>query len=160
MAMDQNSTDPLDAMVKIGSAEELDNPAFRKLYDLWEEKRAHRNMPSREDFNPNEFPELLPFVAMADIENEPTRMRLRLIGTAVTEMLGYEATGQYMDVMPDMGARLARAYWIIENKQPILVNDMPLTNPRKGFTTHSTLILPLSEDENRVNILMSIFSFS
>ncbi len=159
MSEGRGAEDPLDAIIKINSLEDLKIPAFRTLYELWDQKRGERAMPSRQDFDPSEFTALLPYVALADVEHNPIRIRLRLVGTLVTQVLGYEPTGQYMDLIPGINASLARAYWAIENKTSYFVENMPLLAPHNHYSTYSFLGMLLSDDDELVNITLCIFSF-
>ncbi len=72
-----------------------------ELYDYWLEKRGRRRMPSREDIDPSEISALLPNLMLVDVMDDGDRFRIRLVGTALTDATGIDATGRYLpETMP------------------------------------------------------------
>lgn len=69
----------------------------RELYDYWLVKRGDRAFPSREDIDPFELKPLLPCLIIADVHQNPLRIRFRLAGTAVTEANRGSMTGRWLD---------------------------------------------------------------
>jgi hypothetical protein len=72
----------------------------RSLFDWW---NAHRgdDIPDRADLDPNDLKKLLPNLLISDVEQDPLRIRYRLVGTKVAEATGLNFTGMYLDqLMP------------------------------------------------------------
>jgi hypothetical protein len=61
------------------------------LYSYWHSKRGTRNMPARSDMNPADIPRLLPYLLI--VERAADQFRYRLVGSAIVDGLGYDATG-------------------------------------------------------------------
>jgi hypothetical protein len=76
-----------------------DDPLLGALVAYWESKRGNRPMPRRRDIDPLEMPvRLLPFVQLIEV-GEGGRLRFRLIGTAIVDAMGRDATGRYVDAV-------------------------------------------------------------
>src|SRR3546814_19599704 len=61
----------------------ISSKRLQRLFDYWDRIRGERAMPSRVDIDPTDIPDLLPDVALFDVEWEPLALRYRLVGTAV-----------------------------------------------------------------------------
>lgn len=73
------------------------NPLLGALLAYWEQKRGDRAMPRRRDIDPLDMPaQLLPHVQLIEIGAQG-RLRLRLVGTAVVDAVGKDATGRFLD---------------------------------------------------------------
>src|SRR4051794_28327761 len=75
----------------------VQNPQLDSLYRLWESKLTGRLMPARRDFLAEDFAPWMPNLAISDVEAEPRRYRLRLVGTGINEYDGADYTGRYLD---------------------------------------------------------------
>lgn len=124
-----------------------------ELYEYWLEKRGRQRMPSREDIDPSEISALLPHIMLIDVL-DGERFRIRMVGTALDEATGLNATGRLIgEVMPD-GAYadyvLALFQEIVREKCPVYA-ECEHGDPE--LVTHATirLIMPLSEDNETVN---------
>ncbi|MGF1594831.1 MAG: PAS domain-containing protein [Kiloniellaceae bacterium] len=79
---------------------ELESEMIRTLLRWWRAKCAG-DIPDRADFDPADLKRLLPNIFMADVEQDPFRIRYRLVGTRATEATGMNITGRYLDeLMP------------------------------------------------------------
>ena len=67
------------------------------LHGYWDSKRAGRLMPSRDEIDAAEIPQVMPSVMLCDVELGPLRFRYRLVGTRVTELVHRDVTGRYID---------------------------------------------------------------
>jgi hypothetical protein len=95
----------------------LDRPELRNLLEYWQAKRrALGRLPARADIDPLEMRFALGHLILADVEHgEPMRFRHRLIGTRIVEHAGYDATGLYVDDIPDkeLAQRLLHSYRVV-----------------------------------------------
>jgi hypothetical protein len=76
----------------------FDAPERARVAALWKDKAPARGIPSRRDLNAHALKTYLPNVGIVDItgRGEDRRYRVRLMGTAITEVLG-EHTGKFLD---------------------------------------------------------------
>lgn len=114
-------------------------------------------MPSRSDFDPIDIPEVLPHLSLMEVvHGEPMRFRVRLMGTALVERYG-EHTGQYMDEVGfgDAYEDVAYSYKACARMgQPQFSETEYWTDMRRYFRV-SRLVLPLSEDDRTVNMVLA-----
>jgi len=75
--------------------------AVRHLNAWWLEHRGQSGVPDRRDFDPTGFPRLLPNMIISDVQPDPFRIRYRLVGTKVADVLNFDFTGHYLDEMVD-----------------------------------------------------------
>ena len=81
----------------------VQSSVLRQLFQYWNEKRGHRSAPSREDIDPAQMVEFLSNVFLIDVEEEPRRYRVRLMGTALDHWYGRDLTGCHVDEITDQG---------------------------------------------------------
>ena len=124
------------------------------LLHYWEGKRRDRLMPMRRDIDPVKLKVHLGNLALIDVEYGPLRLRYRLIGTTITQTLGRDMTGRYLDEIypPNILADAITAYmWTTENQKPLrFFGNVRYAN--KSMVEFEAVNLPLSEDGSRVNI--------
>lgn len=132
-------------------------PEQRQLYDYWLGRAAGRPMPARSDISPRDFPRLLPFVSLIDIEPETCRCKVRLAGTRLRDIYDREITGLYVDDL-DWGDK--RDYWLAAYAR-ILDDGKPAQGVVRGPRLHKDhlvqfwLRLPLSLPDGRVGMVLS-----
>lgn len=134
--------------------DELPNDILRDIYQYWLDMRGDRAMPSRADLNPADITALLPYVSLVDVERDPVRYRMRLIGTETVKAMAIDVTGKYMDEIPLIESLLKQNYdWLIEEKHPY-INFDKLKWSKKSYLEYYALGLPLSNNGKDVNMLM------
>ncbi len=134
-------------------------PGGRELYDWWDETREDKAFPARRDFSPFALASLLPAVQLIDVGGNKRHYSVRLIGTAVTEILGFDPTGKALDELPGT-ALVRKAYdWVVDNQKPLMRLNMPIKWGDKNFMSCSALVLPLGPEGQEVNMLLLHFHF-
>lgn len=68
-----------------------------RMTDHWQRLRGDRRVPPRNELDPSEIKELLPYVMLVDLEGDPLRVRYRLVGTEVVTWAKLDFTGLYLD---------------------------------------------------------------
>jgi hypothetical protein len=117
------------------------------LYKYWLWKRGARIMPARGDIDPISIPQLLPHLMIT--ERAGDHFRYRLVGSAIVQTIGYDATGTtagFYIAAPE-AAEETRAIFrrVLTCACPIFATGEYL--PRGGACLcTSFLTLPLSED--------------
>jgi len=126
-----------------------------RLYAYWRERRGGKRFPARRDIDPVDFSFALGRVSLVDVLGGPRRFRYRLVATILTEHLGYEMTGKYLDQVPesDMRAYTERLYeTALARREPHYERDELVLDGRQW--KHEALVLPLSSDDRTVDMLM------
>ncbi len=111
-----------DLLVHIDPDLECRDPMLLAIHRYWDKKRGQRAMPSRGDIDPIDLGRNLGNIILVDVENAPFRLRYRLIGTAITNVMQRDSTGKYYDEIysPELLSNInASFYWMFEHKAPL-----------------------------------------
>lgn len=145
-------------MQKITRAEQIESSLIRQLFIYWQSKCRDGTIPRRADIDPSEIPKLMPSLLIVDIEQNPFRVRYRLVGTRIVEATGFEFTGKYLDeiiLADDEGPFLESYQAACESKTPVLSRiKWHLDDETTG--EYDACFLPLSDDGKTVNKVISI----
>jgi hypothetical protein len=131
------------------------------IHQYWLAKRGSRRMPSRSDIDPIELRSQLGNIVMIDVEHDPLRLRYRLIGTGITEVMARDSTGKYYDeIYPaELLEKIYESFrWIIDNKAPLRTHGEAFY-PDKNFYLYEALNLPLSDDDQTINMVLGSLTF-
>lgn len=75
-----------------------------QLNDWWVANQEASGLPDRRAFDPAAFKSLMPHLVIAAIEQDPFRVRYRLVGTRVAQFTGFDFTGRYLDELIALGS--------------------------------------------------------
>jgi hypothetical protein len=145
------------------SAHPVSHPLLLSLLGYWQEKRGARPLPARRDIDPLEIgTALLPHLVLADLLDRGTRVRFRLVGTAVVKRLGFDPTGRYL-------AAEARGPWFDEfaalhrlvyaERMPIYAESRLIWGEGRRLGTQQ-IVLPLTQDGPDPAIALSALTFA
>lgn len=132
----------------------------RELWNWWNEGERHGTPRKRSDFDPTDFPRVLPGITLFEVERKPWRFRIRLVGTRIAEETGHDTTGYYLDELPNTEKVAARARWAAETRQPYFLPMTPVTWTPNNFKLYATLALPLVDDSGETNMILYYMSFA
>lgn len=135
---------------------------LKQLLQYWLQIHLGTKLPSRKDLDPSNLVEALPFIAMMDVEQNPFRLKFRLIGTAVNRAFGRDFTGKYFDEeFEDYQTSVG-----YQQRKTVAETGLPLHYFGKGklkynldFTTVEWILLPLASNGKDVDIIISAISY-
>jgi hypothetical protein len=131
--------------------ERMQSDVLRQLFQYWDEKRGDHRAPSRDDVDPTGMFEALPNVFLIDVEAEPRRYRVRLMGTVLVEWYGQDITGRYVDEITDQV--LGALHELVTTWRPWrLAGEYERRSGR--VMLYELLALPLSTDGATVNMVL------
>ena len=113
-------------------------------------------MPSRADIDPIDLPDLLGGIILVDVTEEPFDCRYRLVGTDIVEKIGHDPTGQSVAE----GFLGPSADFVLDNYRAVVTEravrfvDEPFEERRGWPVDAQRIFLPLSEDGERVNMVL------
>ncbi len=142
------------------AADPRDDPQLAALFDYWELTRGARAMPRRRDIDPIDMPPtLLPLLEL--IELVGGRLRYRLVGTAMVDAMGRDATGRFLDQVLAGGhasfiERVHRT--VLRERRPVMCL-CSLRSGTSGGLKLRRMVVPLSEDGSEVHMTLSASSF-
>ncbi len=110
-------------------------------------------MPARADLAVPELRSWLGFVILVEVSHDPLDFRYRVFGTHIAEAIGIDLTGESISQNPDGVAELRQGYEeVVERKSPVYqVHEMI---GFKGAYRHHRILLPLSDDDETVNMVL------
>lgn len=114
-------------------------------------------MPARGDFDPLDVRYAVGFISLIDVHPNPLRFQFRLDGTKQVELFGVDCTGRFIDeAMPGDHAALATKSYseVVECRAPR--HHLRKIRFHERIIDYEVLILPFSEDGDRVNLLMTV----
>lgn len=112
-------------------------------------------MPARADLDPADIVPILPHVILFDVRDDPLDFRYRLIGTAVANNLIRNLAGQWMRDIPHQAPPSVihgACQRVVEHGHPIS-SQTPYIGPNKDLFSTEDVIMPLSADGKKVNML-------
>ena len=139
---------------------DLPDECARQLWHWWHASNEHGVPPRRQDFDPTKVPHALSGITIFDVERDPWRFRVRIVGTRIVEETGRDTTGVYLDQLENTELIIARARWAAENRRPYFVPLSPVTWTSLNFRNYSTVALPLVDDAGRTCMILYYMSFS
>jgi hypothetical protein len=95
---------------------------YDPLLALWREKCNGRAMPRRSDFTPRDLKDILRNLVIFERgKTQPSQYRWRVIGTAITQILGHHTGKTFAETLsPDHVARWVASYdMILDGGQPL-----------------------------------------
>ena len=131
------------------------------LLGLWQAKRRGPAPPARADLTPFELKAHLGNLILTDVEPAPLRFRYRLIGTNVTRIVKRDATGCYFDDIYTGRLRetaIAVNAWVVRERAPLRIFSRT-GHERNDIYTYEGVLLPLSQDGARVNMVLGALLF-
>ena len=116
-------------------------------------------LPGRRHLKTLDVPQALPNLVLTDVERDPYRFRVRLMGTAVVAAFGEDYTGRYLDeALPG----LEKSFGI---RHRVEVAESGLPNYRYGrsnlsfrldFASIERVYLPFAGDGERVDMILGM----
>lgn len=80
--------------IPILTIEDVPDERLSAFYRLWLTKQGRNRYPSRRDFDILEWRRWLHHIFIIEVRRNPFDLKLRLVGTATTQVLGVELTGR------------------------------------------------------------------
>lgn len=128
----------------------------RQIYDYWQSCAGLRQMPSRKDIDPCSMRKYLPQISLIDIGDGMKSAKVRLAGSRLRDVYGFELTGKCLG---DLEWGEKRPYWQAVYRD-ILKKGAPqggsISGPlcRREHVKLFWLRLPLSQDGESVNMIL------
>lgn len=134
----------------------LRSETLKTLYFYWQNLRAGRPAPARADVDPSDIVTVLPHIGLFDIEENPRRYRIRLIGTRIVSWYGCDLTGRYLDEM-DFGVGKSFTFAILDRVADLMVPGYmsgEYTKQDGRTIRYERIYMPLSNDGLHTNMVI------
>lgn len=98
-------------------------------------------------------------MVLHDVEPGRTEFRIRLVGNDLVEVMRHNPSGLEMRKVPNSAPLIERYRWVVRERRPYMCLDLPLAWANKEYRSYSTLVMPLSDDGERVDMLIAHVHF-
>jgi hypothetical protein len=133
----------------------LPHPQLVRLLDYWDQKRAGRRWPTRDDIDPLEMAFALGNIDLIEITYDPLVFRFRISGSNIDRDEGFNMQGKTLDEypLPEHREAVRRTYLrVLEEGEP---DYEELERLNEGRSVHyGRLILPLSDYGSRIDMFL------
>lgn len=132
---------------------------LRALLDYWISIHPGHALPGRRDFDPIAVPAALGNLVLTQVERDPYRFRVRLMGTAVVAAMGADFTGRYLDeALPGVQDTLIHKdrVAVAESGLPSYHFGRSSTPFRLDFAPIERIYLPLAADGTTVDQILAM----
>ncbi|MEZ5832560.1 MAG: PAS domain-containing protein [Dongiaceae bacterium] len=141
------------------SLDSITDPKLVRVHDYWQQARAGKPMPARNDIDPLDLRYCLGWVCLVDVVREPDRhrFRFRLDGSHIAHLTGMDLTGRHADELEDPPYRdLVTAVYdrVVATKAPVFIANIAHWRDR-GYRVEQ-VAMPLSNDGETVTGLMDV----
>jgi hypothetical protein len=135
------------------------HPDIRAMAAYWRQKAGNRRMPSRTDIEPGDIKAFLPRITLVDVVPDARRYVYRLVGTEEVASRGNDPTGRSVaEAFFAASAEESLGYYdyVARHAEPYCYRgdyQAPDGEPEK----QDVIFLPLSEDGERVNMILVFY---
>ena len=142
----------------------LAQPTLAFLHDYWNAKRGARAMPARSDLVPSELRDHLGWIVLVDVQPDFRDFRYRLIGTLVSQYFYADSTGKTIrEAFVQSPEPVVNAVIAVHRKcarDKVIVRSYGQSDwMGHGFEAFDSLYMPLSDDGETCNVILSAFVF-
>lgn len=133
--------------------------AMRDLMRYWLRIHPGTQLPARRDFDPAAVPHALRSISLTDVERDPWRFRLRLMGTSVVEAFGRDFTGRYLHEALEgfeQSYPYAHRVEVAERGMPSYWHGYGTLPFRLDFAPIERIYLPFAADGARVDVILGM----
>lgn len=134
-------------------------PELHEFLAYWNAKRGDLPFPSRRDIVPRDIEKLLSWINMYDILEGGKEIRIRLVGTALTDALGGgDYRGKPVSAFPQLlSKRVQRGInLVLENRAPLRTFAIESAIPGQDFQGNESCLAPLSANGADIDVVMVV----
>ena len=141
---------------------EFDDDRHTQIYKYWLEKKGTKHVPSRSDLDPIDIPSLLPNIFLFDVMWDPLDYRMRLVGTRLVQVMERDCTGMHFDEIyqGERALKVREDYDRVAMKFEPVYSEIRAGWMNRNYLTYYRLMLPLSDDGLRVNMMLGLTTFT
>ncbi|WP_191251220.1 hypothetical protein [Kordiimonas sediminis] len=136
--------------------EDIHSDLSRRFYKLWLSKNAEVSyLPSLSAFSEEELAPFRHQMFIFEVHRNPLRFKVIFSGSANNEKLGFDATGQFMEDIPDAHRGIPRFERAVLEEKPYIAK-VPLYWAGKEHKYFHVLQVPLSNNGRELDTMIFI----
>jgi hypothetical protein len=138
----------------------LKSPSIKSFYRYWLDKCRDDHPPLANEIDVVDLPDCVGSISFIDVELEPLRFFMRMIGSEIVSRHGEDLTNQYVDDHQNHETREI----LLGSYKTVVKTEKPFWIERRTITDHhifiyECLILPTMNNKGRVSRLVSILDW-
>lgn len=140
------------------------HPAISEIAEIWERIRpAPDLLPGRQHFQPTLVPGILPDITLVEVVRTPAiRLRYRLQGTRLVDLVGASLTGRWLDEVNEgfVGSSAEQSFErCINGRTPNWRRGRPQLTPLAKYAEIERVLLPLAQNGVVVDMVLVVSIF-
>lgn len=145
-------------MKRLTNVEQIESPKIQQLFLYWQSKCGADSIPLRQDIKPEEVADILPYLLLVEFEQNPFRVKFRLVGTKVVDVTGYEFTGKYLDEIAGAEDRrpFHECYEIASKSESPVITHITWRFGEDTTGDYDFCVLPLESDGRVATMAVAI----
>jgi len=157
MTMEHQSVGTANKLLAVAQSE-----GICELIRYWLSIHPGDRLPGRQHFDPAGIPRLLKSIVLTEVERDPHRFKVRVLGTAVADAFGRDFTGKFMDeVFEGHDESLSHSLRVeaVATGLPCVRPAVPGTFRGMEIAPQEGIHLPLASDGQTVDHVLSMFVY-
>ena len=149
-----------DGGIAIADPATAADPDLRVLFEYWKRLRRPNGDARYLDLDFSTLPRrLLPWIYLLEVERgETMRLKVRTIGELVTQHIGIELRGRYMDEVKGAEETCRRMRFCVERKLPYRIRTAAKWDD-VTFSSYEALVLPLCDEQGQVAYVLTVAKY-
>jgi hypothetical protein len=146
----------MNTTTTLKSVDAVESGLLAAVHDAWKKLAAGRLAPKREEITPAMIKSALPWIWMIDVVDDGADFRFRIAGDRVVQFLGRRYAGLLLsEFQGEPFFQRMRAILVesVKHKRPLAAGPMGSNMAGKEFLEMEVVVLPLSEDNQRVTTI-------
>lgn len=134
----------------------IESPVLQDIYLHWLNLSDGNSLPLRADFDPVDIPNLLPYIYLVDVIKGGEDFAYRLVGTHITESVGFDFTGQRISEFMRTNESEDRAKDYIDclaSRKPACKNGN-LVDYGRDYMLYERLLCPMTHNGTDIDIIL------
>ncbi|EKE78824.1 MULTISPECIES: PAS domain-containing protein [Oceanibaculum] len=136
------------------------DPDLKVLFEYWKRLRRPNGDAHYIDLDFTTLPRrLLPWIYLLQVERgEDIRLKVRTIGELVTQSIGIELRGRYLDEVKGAEETCRRMRFCVERKLPYRIRNTAKWDD-VTVTSYEALVLPLCSEDGQVEYVLTVAKY-
>jgi hypothetical protein len=152
-------TDEPNVLIPNPTPDDLPDGGLRAALAHWLDAKGGADLPPQAAIDPLRLPRmLLPHYCIMVFEEPDLRIRIKLVGTAIRQAVGENATGRFTDEIPGTERMTERLHKCRTMRQPYFSRSRMTWSPN-DYKHVSALILPFAAPDGAVHRILTYSEF-
>lgn len=149
----------ISEQTELDAALNFRSPKLTQFLTYWQDKKGDRLFPARADIVPREIQPWLPMISMYDVPAPGDAFRIRLIGTALNDLLGGgDLRAKPVSALPPLvhERKLHSLNTVMQMRAPLRTIVGKTVIPGQDFQSLEACYAPLSSNGSDIDVIIAL----